>query len=317
MTVIRKVYPYIDVNVYKAIAEAKIKGIPKIYAIKTTSKNEYVIEEEEIIGETLHERLMRNLFSPTDAVKFIIKVCDIIESLHKIHIVHGDLKPENIMIDQNGNPYVIDFNASHLIKRTGGKDTIPLGTPGFAAPEQYGFSRSDERSDIYALGEILNVMITGGYTNAHLTQEPVKSVISKCVRIDPNGRFQNVSSLKRELRNYAEKRHIKNENAIPGFRTKYWWKGILSVLLYLVILFFVLMFQLPDRPFLEVILDKIYLFFVGVGSVFVLADFKHVNELFSFARKSTGLLILSKVLQVLILMGTMFFVNVLIVVYFG
>lgn len=74
--------------------------------------------------------------------------------------VHRDIKPENIIL-RGSQAVLIDFDAARLHKPEHEADTQILGTTGFAAPEQYGLSQSDIRTDIYSLGVLINVMLTG------------------------------------------------------------------------------------------------------------------------------------------------------------
>ncbi|MFC4809520.1 serine/threonine protein kinase [Paenibacillus sp. GCM10023250] len=89
------------------------------------------------------------------------------EALHYLHgqrpaIIHRDLKPTNVMIDRSGFVRLIDFGIAREFKPGQAKDTVTLGTPGFAAPEQEGDRQSDARTDVYGLGALLYYLLAGG-----------------------------------------------------------------------------------------------------------------------------------------------------------
>lgn len=81
--------------------------------------------------------------------------------MHKYSITHRDITPSNIIIGFDGVVKIIDFGISRLHKENAKHDTQVLGTEGYAAPEQFGFKQSDCKTDIYALGVLLNYMLTG------------------------------------------------------------------------------------------------------------------------------------------------------------
>ena len=119
--------------------------------------------------------------------------------LHANGFVHRDIKPENIMITNNGTVKLIDFNASRIYDKNKSSDTISLGTIGYASPEQLGINQSDARTDIYALGVLMNVMLTGKPPEIKLYNGKLKKVIVKCTQTIPDNRYKNVKELKRNL----------------------------------------------------------------------------------------------------------------------
>ena len=75
-----------------------------------------------------------------------------------------------------------------------------IGTTGFAAPEQFGIAQTDNRTDIFSLGILLNVMLTGEHPSRHLYQgKRLARVIQKCTQIAPDKRYPNVQRLEKEL----------------------------------------------------------------------------------------------------------------------
>ena len=94
---------------------------------------------------------------------------------------------------------LIDFDAARLHKPELENDTQILGTTGFAAPEQYGLSQSDLRADIYAVGILINVMLTGEHPSRHLVEGRMGRIVDRCTHVNPQRRYRNVLRLMEAL----------------------------------------------------------------------------------------------------------------------
>ncbi len=122
---------------------------------------------EFIEGETLEKRLARmpgGRLSLDEALNIIQQLCNVLLFLHSQNppVVFRDLKPANVMITPQGEVKLIDFGIARFFKTGQAQDTMNLGTPGYAAPEQYGgLGQTDPRSDIYSLGALLLRLVTG------------------------------------------------------------------------------------------------------------------------------------------------------------
>ena len=130
--------------------------------------------------------------------KVVRSVCNALAVLHTKNLVHRDVKPENVMICQDGRVVLIDFNASRKIFDVG-KDTVVMGTVGYASPEQLGIAQSDMRTDIYALGVMMNVMLTGKHPSKELAKGKAGRIIRKCTNISPEKRYQSVIQLSKAM----------------------------------------------------------------------------------------------------------------------
>ena len=119
-------------------------------------------------------------------------------SLHSLDAVHRDIKPENVIL-RGSDAILIDFDAARLHKETHDTDTQILGTTGFAAPEQYGLSQSDLRTDIYSLGILINVMLTGEHPSRKQATGKLGRVVERCTHVNPEKRYKNVLRLMEEL----------------------------------------------------------------------------------------------------------------------
>ena len=140
-------------------------------------------------------------FSEHEAAGYISQLCDILRTLHQQNppIVHRDIKPSNLIVTYDGRLILIDFNTAKESEGDKGHDTVLIGTAGYAAPEQYGFSESKPTADIYAIGVLLNELLTGCLPGQKEYKGRLSKIIQKCTHIDPVQRFQSVDELQQAL----------------------------------------------------------------------------------------------------------------------
>ena len=190
---------YLEPNeVYSFLSGVKVKNLPVVFDALTLEDGQVVLEEY-IDGISVSQVLESGLYTYSGAKRIIVGICDALEPLHDRGIVHRDIKPENVMISNDGSVKLIDFNASRTVKADSSKDTVAIGTIGYASPEQFGLSQSDPRTDIYAVGILLNVMLTGEHPSRKLAKGRAGRIVLRCTQIDPNKRYPTVSELKASL----------------------------------------------------------------------------------------------------------------------
>lgn len=184
-------------EVYQKLLPYRHPNLPAIFEAVQEGENCLVLEEY-IPGDTLGFLLKDALFSPGETKKIVTQVCRGLWVLHSLGAVHRDIKPENIIL-RGAEAVLIDFDAARVHKPQAEGDTQILGTAGFAAPEQYGLSQSDVRTDIYSLGILINVMLTGQHPSQKLAQGRLGRVVERCTRVNPRHRYKNVLRLMEAL----------------------------------------------------------------------------------------------------------------------
>lgn len=184
-------------SVYETLCHVRHENLPEIYDSVILEDGQIVLEEF-INGITVAEVLETGLYKPSGAKKILLSVCNALDYLHSQGIIHRDIKPENIIVSENGRIVLIDFNISR-IQKPNGKDTEVMGTVGYASPEQMGMAQSDERTDIYAMGVLMNVMLTGMHPCESIPKGLFGRIIKKCTNINPDLRYQDVCDFKKAL----------------------------------------------------------------------------------------------------------------------
>lgn len=139
-------------------------NLPRIYEHFRIAEQWYLVMEF-IAGETLEEyqdKAPRRRLLLSEVLDIGIRLCLILEYLHSQRppIIFRDLKPTNVIRTATGQLYLVDFGIARYFKPGQAKDTVALGSPGYAAPEQYGRAQTTPRADIYSLGAVLHQLLT-------------------------------------------------------------------------------------------------------------------------------------------------------------
>lgn len=176
----------------------------------TENDSSYYLREY-VKGSTLEMIVeMGNVFSEKEAVSITSVLCGIVERLHKLTppIICRDLNPSNILITDDGSIKIIDFDSAKQYDENAVHDAMCIGTKEMAAPEQFGFSQSDCRTDIYVLGMLLLYISTGSYDRSVQMPKRVKKIVTKSTEFNPKDRYQSVSQMRKLLNGSIRRKPI-------------------------------------------------------------------------------------------------------------
>ena len=164
-------------------------------------------------GESLTRTLERKgPLGEADCRRLGLKLAALLEQLHRLDppIIHRDIKPDNIIVGPDGDVGLIDFGIARQYKPHRDSDTRILGSSVTAPPEQYGFSQTDQRADLYALGATLIWSLTGSYQRESLEGAPIsrrlRQVLRRCTAFSPDDRYPSAQALSAALRGRTRRR---------------------------------------------------------------------------------------------------------------
>lgn len=176
-------------SVYSLLKSIKNKNLIKV--LECFRDEDKTIEIEEYVnGKRLDDYFQEKKATLEQVVDVGIALCEGLAPMHKLNLVHRDIQPKNIIITNEGNLKIIDFDISRKENENATHDTTLLGTVGYAAPEQYGFAQTTNRSDIYSIGAVLKELSSFS---------ELDKIIAKCMEMDPANRYENVEQLENEL----------------------------------------------------------------------------------------------------------------------
>lgn len=185
-------------NVLRKLIGVKCDNLPEIYDV-CSDKDKVTVLEEYISGTCLEKIAERNTLSKEKAIKYTVDICSALSVLHSLNIVHRDVKPENVIIDEKDRAVLIDLGISRFVTGIKKRDTNKLGTVNYAAPEQFGAAESTFATDVYAVGTLINFLILGVHPTVRTPKGFLGMIVRKCTSTQIYKRYQNVDKLKRHL----------------------------------------------------------------------------------------------------------------------
>ena len=189
-------YPQ-KVEAYGILCGIRCKNLPEVYDAIDFEDGQIVLEEY-IDGITVAQVMETGKYRCWGARKVLCEVCNALHVLHSRGIIHRDVKPENVIINKEGRVLLLDMNASRKTSAAQ-KDTVIMGTVGYASPEQLGLRQTDARTDIYAAGVLLNVMLTGNHPTGGYARGRMGRIVRKCTELNPDERYQTALKLRDSL----------------------------------------------------------------------------------------------------------------------
>ena len=194
-----------EMEIMKKMADRKLSGIPKAYRIFEENGKVYLVREY-IEGMSLAQMvLQKGGISEAEICRISRKICQTAEQFQNPDepMIHRDIKPENIVVTPGGEVVFIDFGTMRSYKKDGSRDTFVVGTRGTAAPEQYGYTQTDQRTDVYAIGQTMLYMVSESYEMNQLSECAVsrrmKKIIEKACSFEPDKRYGDAAQLRRAV----------------------------------------------------------------------------------------------------------------------
>lgn len=240
---VEKIIEKESIEIYRRLMNIRQPNIAYVKEIYMRDEGAAVIEEY-AEGISIFDAVDNGrLFSVYEVREIVFQLCDALKCLHKNNIVHRDISANNVIIDSRGNVKLIDMGISRIKNPEKRVDTYFMGTAGYAAPEQFGFRQTDEKSDIFSLGVLMNVMLTGEFPSERIYSgnRRMEKIISKCIEMEPKNRYKNVSEVKRCFMTISTEKNNKIAAMIkelPGTRTMTWWKMGIAFFVYALIFIF-------------------------------------------------------------------------------
>lgn len=194
-----------EMEIMKKMADRKLSGIPKAYRIFEENGKVYLVREY-IEGMSLAQMvLQKGGISEAEIYRISRKICQTAEQFQNPDepMIHRDIKPENIVVTPGAEVVFIDFGTMRSYKKDGSRDTFVVGTRGTAAPEQYGYTQTDQRTDVYAIGQTMLYMVSESYEMNQLSECAVsrrmKKIIEKACSFEPDKRYGDAAQLRRAV----------------------------------------------------------------------------------------------------------------------
>ena len=223
----------------RAAAALNHSNILAVYDFGTDQGVQYVVSEL-LVGHTLRTALSAGPLPASKTIDYAVQIATGLAAAHDEGIIHRDLKPENLFVTRDGRVKILDFGLSKLIDAGKGSEveqletrieqTMPgvvLGTPGYMSPEQVRSQRTDQRTDIFALGVVVYEMLAGRRPFAEpsaietmtaiatkdppdlatlrgATPTPLVRIVKRCLEKRPEERFQSARDLAFALESLAD-----------------------------------------------------------------------------------------------------------------
>ncbi|MCJ8323373.1 MAG: bifunctional protein-serine/threonine kinase/phosphatase [Rhizobiales bacterium] len=240
-------------------AQINLPNLVKYHAAKPTKQFLYMVTDY-IEGQSLREWMGNHPNPDLSEVKAIIlQIIAAIRSLHRMDMVHRDLKPDNVMIDRSGMVKLIDLGSvqvASLDEQQNTADNQLLGSVDYTAPEYLLYGRADRASDLYSLGVILYEMLTHklpygrGFKNSYDVKrlkyisalsindnlpEWIEAILQKSVAKDVNDRYERFSELEHELSKPKHEVYTKTQEPLLARNPILFWQSISAILAMIIV----------------------------------------------------------------------------------
>ena len=166
-------------------------------------------------GQAINEWCSAQNADVKTITSLMIQLCDAVAYQQKHLVVHQDINPANVLVNEHGNPVVIDFGIASLVGPASGSGSVKAFTPGFSAPEQREGGAITTATDVYALGKLFSLLVSDRQPDSELS-----AVITAATREDPEQRYVNARQLANDLIAWREKRPLQARANTRAYRFK-------------------------------------------------------------------------------------------------
>lgn len=284
---VKKLLTVYNADIYRFLLMHPIPNTPTLQLVIEDAGVLTVIEEY-IPGDTVEELLAQHgIFSEDTVIALATQLCRILSVFHSCTpaIVNRDIKPSNIKITPDGVLKLIDMNAAKWSHSHTDRDTVLLGTQGYAAPEQYGFGPSSVLTDIYSVGVLMNVMLTGDLPNKAPAFGRISRIIEKCTELSPAARYQNTEELLNALLalNKADSRtesRCFRQYLPPGFRGRNPLVWLFSFIGYATLFSIGFGLEVENAGLTELIINRIAFTMMEICIVLFAGNYLNIQQFF-------------------------------------
>ncbi len=292
---VRKTLTVYNIDIFRQLRAHPVANTTKIYELVEDDGTLTVIEEY-LTGTSLEEMLEEHHhFTEHEICSVILQLSKIVRDLHHLTppVIHRDIKPSNILISPDHVVKLLDFNAAKNENDRESRDTVLLGTFGYAAPEQYGFAASSPQSDLYAIGVLLNVLVTGALPSEKKAGGLLAPIIQKCTELDPKNRFEDIDALIKSLtktekycaqQKEPEKERVKQNMLPPGFRNGDPSHIILALVGYLFIFWMGFNLTSDTAAGAELFIYRVFFILISLAVIFFTFDYFNLQSYLPLTR---------------------------------
>jgi serine/threonine protein kinase len=175
----------------KVLARLEHPGIVPVHDVGALPDGRAFYTMKLVRGRRLDEHVTDQT-TAAERLRILERLCDAVSFAHANGVIHRDLKPENVMVGPFGEVLVMDWGVAKLMDTSGGESTV-VGTPGYMAPEQARGEPAGERSDIYAVGAIMRLLIGSE------PPKPLRAIADRAMAIEPAQRYSSVEALAADI----------------------------------------------------------------------------------------------------------------------
>jgi serine/threonine protein kinase len=177
------------------VSQLSHPAIVNLYDVGIEQENVAYLVMEYVSGKTLQQVLSDGVIPLPRACAWVIDLAGALGSAHRAGVIHGDVKPANILVNQDGNIKLGDFGIARLATQVSGSGSL-MGTPAYLSPEQISGDPQSSRSDLFSLGVVLYQMVTGALP---FQGSSITAVCAQILSVDPVPPSQRNSALPAEI----------------------------------------------------------------------------------------------------------------------